>query len=179
MTRFLRWLETPAVSIREVLGLSLKALFLLVLWGTIMFCVVWFFVRPHCPPGTASLEQNVEMFLSNFTEEFFFRTLWLALAVMFVGRSRVVWLALLLTFTGSLVWGYEHRVAFLEITTPNLATTLALCWHGVLGLIFNTLAIKCATKEDLLQLKPLGICTLVHFSYNLAIIPIAKVIISF
>ncbi|MEK7654439.1 MAG: hypothetical protein AAB345_04165 [Patescibacteria group bacterium] len=178
MTRFLRWLETPAVSIREVLGLSLKALFLLVLWGTIMFCVVWFFVRPHCPPGTATLERNVTMLLSNFTEEFFSRTLWLSLAVMFLGRSKVVWLALVLAFTGSFVWGYDHRGDFLEITTPGIATALALCWHGVLGLILNTLAIKCATTEDILQLKPLGICTLVHFSYNLLIIPICKLIVS-
>ncbi len=177
MTRFLKWLETPATSAKEIFSLAGKTLLLSVLWGTFMALITWFLVVPNYPVGSATLAYNVDQFLSNFTEEFFFRTLWLALAVMVIGRNRVVGLALILAFTGSLVWGYDHRVDFLEITTPNMATVLALCWQGVLGLLFNALAIKCATEGDLLQLKPLGICTLVHFSYNLIIIPIVGLIV--
>ncbi|TSC83184.1 MAG: hypothetical protein G01um101419_191 [Parcubacteria group bacterium Gr01-1014_19] len=177
MTRFLKWLETPATSAKEIFSLAVKTLLLSVLWGTLMALITWLLVVPNYPVGSATLERNMDQFLSNFTEEFFFRTLWLALAVMVIGRNRVMGLALILTFTGSLVWGYDHRFQFMKITTPNMAATIALCWIGGMGALFNILAIKCATNDDLLQLKPLGIFTIVHFGYNLMIVPIVKVIV--
>ncbi len=176
MQKFLKWLEAPATSAREIFGLAGKALFLSVLWGVVMIFATWYLVRPNFPPS-ASLMNATGTLMSDFTEEFFFRILWLALAVMFIGRDKIIWLILLLC-AGTAVWSYDHHGALAKIVSPSAAILLGFSWKGILGLIWSVVALKCATKEDLFQLKPLGICTLIHFSYNLLIVPIAGLIVS-
>lgn len=150
-------------------------------WGklvvsVLIFSLLWvyisgFLVNWVAPGGSLMKHLNIWLYflVAAGSEEIVFRWFPLMLLMIFF-REKPVGLMVFVAFLSSIFFGLAHVSNYPPELGYSGAVFCSLLLQGWLGFIWSLVFIKCCRKADLFQILPIVTTTLIHCSYNMAIV---------